>query len=240
MDGTLLNYDRDYFLGKYMELLAMRVSSLVEPRRFIKQLISSTDAMVKSLDPGKTNKQVFVEDFFPKIGIPEESLMPIFDDFYKNEFRLLSSYVRPVPEARQVMEDIFRHGLDVVIATNPVFPLSAIRERLSWGGLADFDYKLITSYETMHFCKPNKEYYQEILDKIMRSPGECLMVGNDTEEDLSAGALGIKTYLVTDCLRGRCDESHKPDHSGTFAELASFIKCLLTSSPPGFFASAAG
>ncbi|HHY47219.1 MAG TPA: HAD family hydrolase [Firmicutes bacterium] len=227
LDGTLLSYDTDAFLQKYMELLARRVSEFVDPSLFLRQLLRSTEAMVRNLDPSKTNKDVFMEDFFPGIGIPPEVLMPVFDDFYRKEFLSLKSLVRPVPLARPLVEQAVRSGLDVVIATNPVFPMVAIRERLRWGHLDDLSYRLVTSYEVMHYCKPNREYYEEVLSMIGRRPCECLMIGNDVDEDLAAGAAGIRTYLVTDCLRGKQDGGKRPDFCGTFQDLADFLKQVL-------------
>lgn len=207
--------------------MARRVSELVDPRLFVRQLLSSTEAMVRNLDPSKTNKEVFIEDFFPKVGIPPEVLMPVFDDFYRREFLLLKDIVSPVPLARPLIQKAIACGLDIVIATNPVFPMMAIRERLRWGGLGDLSYRLVTSYEVMHYCKPNRQYYEEILSIIGRQPSECLMIGNDIDEDLAAGAAGIKTYLVTDCVRGGRNGEGRPDFCGTFRDLADFLGDLL-------------
>ncbi len=53
------------------------------------------------------------------------------------------------------------------------------------------------------------------------------MVGNDAREDLTAGSLGIKTYLVTDCLE-HGDAPQKPDYQGANLEqLYSDLKELV-------------
>ncbi|HHV61858.1 MAG TPA: HAD family hydrolase [Firmicutes bacterium] len=228
LDGTLLNYDPDVFLGQYLKALAAKVSGIVAPDRFIRQLIASTEAMVRNTDASRTNREVFMEDFFPKIGIEPARLMPVFDEFYANEFRSLKAFVKAVPEARSIIETTLRSGIDVVIATNPVFPEVAIRERLRWAGIDDFPYKLVTSYEIMHFCKPNEAYYEEILDIIDRRPEECLMVGNDVDEDLPAANLGIRTFLVKDCLIIRNNNAGtagtgRASFVGSFSDLADFI-----------------
>ena len=58
----------------------------------------------------------------------------------------------------------------------------------------------MTSYENSNACKPNPQYYREILEKAGKSPRECLMVGNDAKEDLAAREAGLSVYLITDCL----------------------------------------
>jgi hypothetical protein len=41
------------------------------------------------------------------------------------------------------------------MAANPVFPETAIRQRMECAGISDFPFKPITSYERMHAAKPN-------------------------------------------------------------------------------------
>jgi len=43
-----------------------------------------------------------------------------------------------LPEARSVVQAVFDAGYDVVIATNPLFPDTAIRQRMEWADVAEF------------------------------------------------------------------------------------------------------
>ncbi|MBC7082461.1 MAG: HAD family hydrolase [Firmicutes bacterium] len=226
LDGTLVHYDFDTFVKEYLVTLGAKLANMVEPGLLVRQVMKSTDAMVRNLDPRKTNREVFAEDFFPAIGIPEDVLMPVFDDFYRSDFPQIKDRlgIRAHPAARRMIERLISRGLEVVIATNPVFPLIAIEERMRWGGLEGLPYRLVTSYETMHFCKPNREYYEEVLALIGRTPEECFMVGNDVEEDIIAGTLGMKTYLVEDFLLDRGRAQNHPDFRGTFEELVDFME----------------
>ena len=70
--------------------------------------------------------------------------------------------------------------------------------RIKWAGLDAEDFELITTYEDNCYCKPNVDYYRTILEQFHLRPEECLMVGNDVEEDLAIRKLGVKTFLVTD------------------------------------------
>ena len=223
LDGTLLHMDTDHFVEQYIRHLSPRIAHLVPPDRFARQLLSSTSAMVKNSDPDVTNQEAFVADFFPKIGFPVEILMPIFDDFYENHFRHLRQFTRMVPEARAVLEAAAEKGLRLAIATNPVFPMSAIRQRIEWAGIGDFEFQVVTAYENMHFCKPLPQYYQEVVHLVGCRPEECLMVGNDVDEDLVAATLGIRTFLVEDCLINRRGGPPVADRIGKLADVAAFI-----------------
>ncbi len=226
LDGTLVRYDFDAFLREYFQALARKVAHVVGPDKLVRQVLSSTMAMVGNLDPSKTNQQVFREDFFPKIGVPEDVLGPLFDEFYRRDFPRLRERlgIEPHPDARRMIEGLLARGFDVVIATNPLFPLVAIEERMRWGGLHGLPYRLVTSYERMHFCKPNVQYYEEVLALIGRKPQECLMVGNDVEEDLVAGKLGMRTYLVEGFVLDRGHDSNHADFRGDFRALVEFMR----------------
>lgn len=54
--------------------------------------------------------------------------------------------------------------------------------------------------ENSTYCKPNLKYYREILDKIQVRPEDCLMIGNDVEEDMVAETMGMQVYLVLPCM----------------------------------------
>ena len=115
----------------------------------------------------------------------------------------------------------------VILATNPIFPDSAVESRLSWIGLNTSDFDDITTYTNCSFSKPNPKYFASILEKHGLQPEECLMVGNNVGEDiLPAAAVGIPTLLITDCLIN--EQSHPLDgiRTCTFAELESIINNL--------------
>lgn len=223
LDGTLLRLGQETFLREYLKLLSAKVGGLVPADRFVKQLMASTAAMIGDNDPARTNQEVFFADFFPKLGIPRETLMPILDDFYEQDFGKLRRIAGADAAARRAVQAVLARGLDAVVATNPVFPISAIRQRLEWAGLGDLPFRLVTSFEDFHFCKPNPEYFAEVARRINRDPAECLMVGNDVEEDLVAASVGMRTYLVTDDLVNPRGIEAKADHTGSLSEAASFL-----------------
>lgn len=85
---------------------------------------------------------------------------------------------------------------------------------------------MITTYETYRYCKPNLEYFKNILDEFSLKPAECLMVGNDVEEDLVVRKLGVKTYLVTDTMENKKNLPIQSEYTGTLADLLQFIDIL--------------
>ena len=95
---------------------------------------------------------------------------------------------------------------------------------MAWAGLEPSDFELYTTYENIGFCKPNPEYYREIIKRLDAKPEETLMVGNDVEEDMEAGmAAGMNVFLLTDCLinRERRDINQYP--RGSFEQLMGYI-----------------
>ena len=98
--------------------------------------------------------------------------------------------------------------------------------RIRWGGLDSKDFKVITTYETCCYCKPNLEYYRGILEAFSMDPEECLMIGNDVSEDLSIRKLGVKTYLVTDTMENKKNLPLDSDYIGTLDELLKFVEMI--------------
>ena len=222
LDDTLLENNMDRFLKGYFSLLAPHMAQLVPPDKFMPALLASTRVMVENADPAVTNQQAFSADFFPRVGRTMEEMMPAFDNFYATQFGQLRSLTRPRPEARAVVQSAFEAGLDVVIATNPLFPEAAIRQRMEWAGVADFPFKLVTSYEIVHASKPNPRYYAEIAGCLGRQPGECVMVGDDWSNDIApAMQAGLHAYWLNQ--PARLPEGFNPRARGTLATFGRWL-----------------
>ncbi len=226
LDGTLLDLDMRIFIPRYIEVLSQHFAYLLEPDLFSEHILQATRAMVLNKNPQMTNEEVFMAHFLHKLELSREEIMPQLYDFYHNIFHKLAVYARRNPLAREIVQISFHKKFNVVIATNPVFPRTAIMQRLRWAGVEDFPYHLVTSYEIMHYCKPHPEYYEEILEVLKLHPGDCLMIGNDTRDDLVAHKAGIKTFLVHDLLVERGDQAHHADYEGTLEDLHRFIQKL--------------
>lgn len=226
LDGTLLPMDQDTFVKAYFGGICKRLAPFgYVPDELMKTIWGGTKAMVKN-DGTKTNEEVFW-DFFKSV-YGEEKLcdMPEFEKFYQENFDSVASVCGFCEKAKDVIEAVKEKGFDCVLATNPIFPSIATHKRARWAGLDPSDFKLITTYENSHYCKPNPKYYLEILNTLSLSPEECVMVGNDVREDMIAGDLGIKTFLLTDCLIGEEGTDISKYENGGLDELIEFIKEL--------------
>lgn len=230
LDGTLIHVDMRIFVKEYYRLLGMHLSPVIDPLQLKGHLGYATHQMILNQDPEKTNKEVFWEIFLDRVELPMNLLEPLIDEFYSDKFKSLRPFTRCKPEARAVMERAVALNFELVLATNPVFPPSAIYQRMQWGKVDRYDYSLVTTYENMHFCKPNLQYYLEILDKVGADPQECLMIGNDVDDDLCAAEVGIKTYLVEDFLINRNERSFEADYRGSLKDLPSFLEQVAGSS----------
>lgn len=221
LDGTLLPLDLAEMMNSYFRALTIKLSPLADPIAFINALGAGVERMLCNDGQG-TNEQVFLEVFFRHIDRDPSQLLPVFDEFYLNEYRELGRHVVPRPEARQAVDLAAASGAQVVLATNPVFPRLAVEARLEWAGLAGYPFAAITSYENSCFCKPNPGYYLEILDATGLQGPDCLMVGNDTKEDLVAAELGINTFLLEDFLIDR-GSAYTPTWRGSWEKLLKVL-----------------
>lgn len=228
LDGTLLPMDQETFAKAYFKGLAAKLAPRgYDPKALIDAVWKGTGAMVKNTGE-KSNEAVFWDTFCGIFGEDSRKDLPYFEDFYKVEFQNVRSVCGFAPEAAQVVHRLKDEGYGVILATNPIFPAIATESRIRWAGLAPEDFGLYTTYENSRFCKPNTDYYQDILDRLALKPEECLMVGNDVTEDMVAGTMGMEVFLLTDCLINKDDTDLSRFPHGGFAELNRFLDRLLT------------
>ncbi len=221
LDGTLLPVGPEFFTNDYPNAAAPYFAHIIDPGKFKKALFESIFDMVKNIDPKIANGDAFGESFEVKLGCKWPELWLIFERFYQEEFPKLRRRVPQSLTARDVISACIGQGWEIVLATNPVFPEVAIRERMRWCGIDDFDWLFVTALEDMHFCKPNIQYYQEIVEYLGLDPERCVMIGNDVQEDMVAGKLGMKTVLVEDyCI----DRNAENEVSGFVPDMRGLLK----------------
>lgn len=226
LDGTLLPMDQDIFIQTYFKLLAARLAPMgYEPKKLIQTIWDGTMAMIKN-DGSRRNEAAFWEVFAAVYGADRLVHKPIIDEFYTQEFSQVRHVCGFSPMARDILDSLHAAGKTVVLATNPIFPAVATENRIRWAGLTPEDFLLYTTYENSSFCKPNPQYYTEILTKTGLRPEECVMVGNDVGEDMIAENLGMKVFLLTDCLINKTGEDISPYPHGGFPELKAFLEAL--------------
>ncbi len=200
LDDTLLGNEMNRFISAYLQALAQRMAQVSDPIVMVRTLMAATRQMVDNPKPDKTLQQVFDEAFYPALGVTRQEVQGIIDAFYAEDFPKLKGLTQLLPDAVSVVEQIIEHGDQAAIATNPLFPLTAILQRLSWAGLPpdQIPYALIPSYETFHFTKPNPAYFAELLAQLGWPKIPVVMVGNDVEMDINAARqLGLPVFWIT-------------------------------------------
>ncbi|MBR2621498.1 MAG: HAD family hydrolase [Clostridia bacterium] len=226
LDGTLLPMDQDVFVKAYFSRIAAKMAPRgYEPKALIDAIWAGTMAMVKN-DGSCTNEQAFWATFAAILGEKVRAEEPVLREFYKNEFQNVQKVCGYHPSAAEIVRDLRERGIRVVLATNPIFPAVATESRIRWAGLEPEDFELYTTYENSRYCKPTLAYYEDILATLGVSGEECVMVGNDVSEDMVTERLGMKTFLLTDCLINKNGEDISKWAHGGFEELKEFLMQL--------------
>jgi len=226
LDGTLLPMDYDVFLKLYFGNLARRLSGYgYDPEELVKNVWTGTKAMVMN-DGSCMNETKFWDVFAEIYGANVLQDKVLFDDFYREDFVKTKEACGFDPAAKKAVDFVKSLGMKVALATNPIFPMIATRQRMAWAGVTEKDFDLCTTYENIGVSKPNPAYYTEIAKRLNVATEECLMVGNDVSEDMVAAKAGMKVFLLTDCLLNKNNEDISAYPQGGFGELLDYIKML--------------
>ncbi|NDL68777.1 HAD family hydrolase [Anaerotalea alkaliphila] len=228
LDGTLLPLDQQEFIETYFRYMGAMVSARnIEPKRLIRSIWVGTEAMLEN-DGSMTNEARFWEAFGQDYGAIGEVdiIQEILGEFYEREFDKARITAKPNPLADACVQALKKKGYALVLATNPLFPRTATHLRMAWAGLELEDFALVTTYENSSYCKPHPGYYREALQRVGRKPQECLMVGNDVQEDMCVAELGMDTYLLEDHMINQGEQDISGIKRGGFGELLEFINSL--------------
>lgn len=225
LDGTLLPLNTELFMKIYFEEMAIAFEDLIDKDKLVEAIWAATGVMVKNIEK-KKNEAVFMETFESLITGDIDVFKERFDAFYDNGFLKVRGSVMENKWIKKSVELLKEKGYQLVLATNPLFPKKAILTRLEWTGLHPEDFIYMTSYEDNHYCKPNLHFYEEILERIGKDASSCMMVGNDVQEDLVAGQLGMKTYLITEHMLNRNNGTIVCDEQGGYEDFYHFVEGL--------------
>ena len=224
LDGTLLPMDNDEFTKKYFGLLTKYMQPYgYEAKALTNAVWTGTAAMVKN-DGSKPNEKAFWGKFSEIYGQKSLDDISIFEKFYQTDFQKSKEFCGCNSKAAETVHKLKGRGYRVVLATNPIFPAIATESRITWAGLSPNDFELYTTYENIGYCKPNPEYYAEITRRIKVSPEECLMVGNDVNEDMKAAQTAkMNVFLLTDNIINRENDDISVYPNGSYGELWDYI-----------------
>jgi FMN phosphatase YigB (HAD superfamily) len=202
LDDTLLSLDTEAFSRKYLGAMAayiMQRHPALSIERYQQTVRTAIQSVVKNRDPNRTNAEVMNSAFSVGLDIPLELLEQQVDAFYVDVFPTLRGGAAAMEGSSALIAALVKRGYEVVVATNPVFPPWPVHSRLRWAGLDPEagQFRLITTMDIMHFCKPTPHYYEEILAQIGVEAEDAIMVGDSLENDIiPARAAGLATFWI--------------------------------------------
>ncbi len=224
LDGTVLPLNQEEFEKTYFKSLTDKFGTLGYDREsFLKAMKIGVNAMFNN-DGIEVNERVFWKTFSGILGDKILTEEENFQRFYENEFQNIATICKPTPKAKWAVDEIKAMGLRVILATNPAFPSIATESRIRWAGLEPSDFEFFTTYHESHFCKPTMGYYNEVLERAGLKAEECLMVGNDVDDDMKSEKVGMNVFLHTDCLVNRKNLPFQHYPQGGFKELVEYVK----------------
>lgn len=224
LDGTLLPMNQEKFVKAYFTSLTekIRISGFNEEKN-IKAIYTGIKAMVLN-DGIKTNEVVFWDNYKQIIDENINNIENIFNDFYINDFKKLQNVCGFNKQSSEIIEYLYNQGITLILATNPLFPFVATKQRIEWAGINPEYFEYVTTFENSSFCKPNIKYYYEILNKLDLQVEECIMIGNDVKEDMIVKDIGMKCFLITNDLINKENLNIDNISKGTFDDFIQYIK----------------
>lgn len=200
LDNTLLHNPDASFANEYLRLADEYFLARWHIAGVSRTLLEAIRAMAGPRDGHLTNYELGMQIIQNAVHKSREEITSVFDHFYATIYPRLKQCTQPVgPIVQRVVETLNERRIALVIATNPLYPPEAVRQRLMWADLpGDFKhYTLVTHAGNMHFAKPDPAYYIEALARVGVEPDETIMVGDSLQNDiLPAQQAGLHTLHV--------------------------------------------
>ena len=227
LDNTLLPI---YTQEKFAQIWFRDVAKLfyargIEPAVSVRAMNDGCRAMIFN-QSGRKNIDVFYDVVCQQTGRPRAEIEPVLDEYYTSAFGNVREIVLENPYAVEIARLMREKANYAVIATMPIFPIEACDMRMRWVGLRADMFDRVTTCDYSSFCKPNPQYFADIMADFGVTAEETLMIGNDVREDMEpCEKLGIDTFLVTDHII-----THGLDYArfrqGGYPELIKYLESL--------------
>jgi FMN phosphatase YigB (HAD superfamily) len=225
LDDTLIRAQMREFVIRYVGSLAQHCAAEVRPKTFTKTMGKIIyDLIHISGDGRSSNEERIFNRLAADLKLDRELIRSALGHFAELDLEALQTLVKPIPLAGKIVRDIRATGMSMVLATNPVFPKFMVQARMRWGGLREEDFIYISSIENSYHCKPHPQYFENIAKILGLAPEECLMVGNDTSQDLAATAIGMRTFLVDTWMVDRGEPMWPYDGRGDHSALLRYLQ----------------
>lgn len=227
LDNTLLPmYTQDKFVDIWFRDVAKVFRRHgIDPSVALNAMNDGCRAMIfnKGVKP---NIDIFFDAACERSGFAREAIEPVIDEYYVTLFDNVREIARENPYAPEIARLMRSKAQYAVIATMPMFPLTACDQRMRWVGLRADMFDLVTTCDYSSYCKPNPAYYAEIMEDFGVTADETLMIGNDVREDMEpCEKLGVDVFLVKDHMI-----THGLDYArfrqGKYEDLIKFLEGL--------------
>lgn len=227
LDNTLIdNPDRE-FASHYLGLLDAHLRNTIGYSDGKASMRRAMWHLKNGRDMVRTNADVIIDQFVQDTLCTPDVIQVVLNQFYEQHYPQLESLIKPIKEPNRLLSYLFDSEFSVVLATNPIYPLNAIQQRLVWGGL-DVEvsqFAFVTHSENMHSIKPDPAYYAETIARVGVEPDQAIMIGNsETNDIIPAKVIGLSTFHVS------LDDTSPSGYRGN---LAQFEQLLLDPSQLG-------
>jgi len=221
LDNTLIrNLDRQ-FASRYLALLEAHLRDAIGYMEGKASLRRAMSRLKDSRDMVRSNAEIIIAQLVEDTDCDHAVIEAVLTSFYEQHYLQLASLIQPVEGAAQLLARLLDTDYAVVLATNPLYPPSALSQRLAWGGL-DVDlsrFAFVSHSENMHSIKPDPAYYAEIVARVGIEPDQAIMVGDSEINDIAAAkSVGLSTFLVSDSVH-----SAQAHYQGTLAEFEQIV-----------------
>ncbi len=233
LDDTLLRTYTDKFVEQYVIGLTASIlehypalaQASVSPGKVLQRALGTT---IQNLDPTLINAEVFGRAVQDMLDLPVDSMQALLDDYHQEPYSKLASLTDRIDAAASLIDQLADMGIAVVIATNPVFQLKPVLQRLAWAGLdrPRVPFTFVSNIEELHYTKPHPHFYEELLARTGAEADETIMVGDSLTEDMiPAAQAGLNTFWIhwDNVLPDDLADELKPDGSGTLADFGRLV-----------------
>ena len=199
LDNTLLHNPNRRFSAAFRQQFDRHFSSCFGVEDASTALRPAIRAISNDSCNYATNTEVILRSLSAAFSLSRTETVAAFDSFYEGSYNELKSLTAPVSKAETLVERLLQQNLLVAIATNPLYPESAILKRIDWAGLSNFicNFAFVTNSDNMHFAKPSPAYFAETVARVGIEPDESLMIGDSLTNDIDAArAIGLHTWQV--------------------------------------------
>lgn len=201
LDDTLIKVN-ELFRIPLAIYTSLRFRNYFSPLMFPRIFLEAVEE-IKRNKGEDTNFSVFTEYLALHSSLGEsgkQELIEVIQASQREDLPKIARYFSPYPGASRSLELAKEKKIRLVLATNPVFPLEVVEFRMRCGGIDPHLFEFISHSQNMSRCKPDPEYYAEVIKKASVDPSHALMIGNDPRNDLPARELGIRTLILNSRL----------------------------------------